>query len=110
MLIFGGGPGGIALGARLKHLGVPGLIIGKNSRVGHSWRNRYRSLVLHDPVWCDHLLYIPFPAHWPVFTPKDKMGDWFEAYVTLMELNYWTSAEVITARFEEASQECTVEV
>ena len=27
----------------------------------HSWRNRYKSLVLHDPVWYDHLPYLPFP-------------------------------------------------
>ncbi|MFM8747443.1 MAG: NAD(P)/FAD-dependent oxidoreductase [Aestuariivirga sp.] len=110
VLIIGGGQGGIALGARLKRLGVPALIIEKNARAGDSWRNRYRSLVLHDPVWYDHLPYIPFPDHWPVFTPKDKMGDWLEAYVTLMELNYWTSAEVTGARFDEASQDWSVEV
>ena len=94
MAIIGGGQGGIALGARLRQLGVPAVIIEKNPRAGDSWRNRYRSLVLHDPVWYDHLPCIPFPAHWPVFTPKDKMGDWLEAYVKLMELNYWTSSEV----------------
>ena len=110
VLIIGGGQGGIALGARLKRLGVPALIIERNPRAGDSWRNRYRSLVLHDPVWYDHLPYIPFPAHWPVFTPKDKMGDWLEAYVTLMELNYWTSAEVTKASFDAALQEWTVEV
>jgi len=110
VLIIGGGQGGIALGARLKRLGVPALIVEKNANAGDSWRNRYRSLVLHDPVWYDHLPYIPFPDHWPVFTPKDKMGDWLEAYVTLMELNYWTSAEVTRARFDQASQEWTVDV
>ena len=110
VLIIGGGQGGIALGARLRQLGVPFLIIEKNPRAGDSWRNRYRSLVLHDPVWYDHLPYIPFPAHWPVFTPKDKMGDWLEAYVNLMELNYWTSSEVISASFDDKRKEWTVEV
>ena len=110
VVIIGGGQGGIALGARLKQLGVPFLIIEKNQRAGDSWRNRYRSLVLHDPVWYDHLPYIPFPAHWPVFTPKDKMGDWLEAYVNLMELNYWTSSEVTRARFDESRKEWTVDV
>lgn len=100
VLIIGGGQGGIALGARLKRLGVPALIVEKSPRAGDSWRNRYRSLVLHDPVWYDHLPYIPFPAHWPVFTPKDKMGDWLEAYVNLMELNYWTSSEVTSASYD----------
>jgi putative flavoprotein involved in K+ transport len=108
--IIGGGQGGIALGARLRQLGVPAVIIEKNPRAGDSWRNRYRSLVLHDPVWYDHLPYIPFPAHWPVFTPKDKMGDWLEAYVKLMELNYWTSSEVTSASFDAGRKEWTVDV
>ncbi len=88
-MIIGGGQGGIALGARLRQLGVPTIIVEKNARPGDSWRNRYRTLVLHDPVWYDHLPYIPFPEHWPVFTPKDKMGDWLEMYAKVMELNYW---------------------
>jgi len=108
--IIGGGQGGIALGARLRQLGVPTVIIEKNPRAGDSWRNRYRALVLHDPVWYDHLPYIPFPAHWPVFTPKDKMGDWLEAYVKLMELNYWTSAEVTRASFDADRKEWKVDV
>jgi putative flavoprotein involved in K+ transport len=110
VVIIGGGQGGIVLGARLRQLGVPAIIIEKNPRAGDSWRNRYRSLVLHDPVWYDHLPYIPFPAHWPVFTPKDKMGDWLEAYVTLMELNYWTSSEVTKASYDPSARQWRVDV
>ena len=29
-----------------------------NARPGDSWRNRYKSLCLHDPVWYDHLPYV----------------------------------------------------
>src|SRR5439155_88989 len=83
-VIIGGGQGGIALAARLKRLGVPTLVIEKNERAGDSWRKRYRSLVLHDPVWYDHLPYLPFPDHWPVFSPKDQMGDWLEMYAKVM--------------------------
>ncbi len=91
VLVIGGGQGGIALGARLRQLGVPTLIIEKNARAGDSWRNRYRSLVLHDPVWYDHLPYLEFPENWPVFTPKDKLGDWLEAYAKIFELKMWHS-------------------
>ncbi len=107
-LIIGGGQGGIMLGARLKQLGVPTVIVEKNARAGDSWRNRYRSLVLHDPVWYDHLPYIHFPANWPVFTPKDKMGDWLEMYVKVMELTYWGSTECVSARFDEGARRWTV--
>ena len=109
-LIIGGGQGGIMLGARLKQLGVPTVIVEKNQKAGDSWRNRYRSLVLHDPVWYDHLPYIPFPAHWPVFTPKDKMGDWLEMYVKVMELSYWGGTECVSASFDERDMRWTVEL
>jgi putative flavoprotein involved in K+ transport len=96
------------LGARLRQLGVPTIITEKNARPGDSWRNRYRSLVLHDPVWYDHLPYIPFPPNWPVFTPKDKMGDFLEAYVSLMELNYWGGTRCERASFDPVEKVWTV--
>src|SRR6266446_3655601 len=109
-LIIGGGQGGIVLGARLKQLDVPTIIIERNNRPGDSWRNRYKSLCLHDPVWYDHLPYLPFPEHWPVFSPKDKIGDWLEMYTKVMELNYWGGTECRSARYDEAKKEWAVEV
>ena len=110
VVIVGGGQGGIGLGARLRQLNVPTIIVERNARPGDSWRHRYDSLTLHDTVWYDHLPYIPFPAHWPVYTPKDKMGDWLEAYTGLMELNYWSSTECRSASYDEVSAEWTVHV
>jgi putative flavoprotein involved in K+ transport len=109
-VIIGGGQGGIGLGARLKRLGVPTLIIERNERAGDSWRNRYKSLCLHDPVWYDHMPYLPFPDDWPVFTPKDKVGDWLEMYTKVMELNYWSKTEALNARFDEGKKEWEVTV
>ncbi len=109
-VIVGGGQGGIALGARLRQLGVPAIVLEKNDRPGDSWRKRYKSLCLHDPVWYDHLPYIKFPENWPVFAPKDKIGDWLEMYTKVMELNYWTGAEVTSAAWDDAAKEWTVEV
>ena len=109
-VVIGGGQGGIVLGARLKLLEVPTIIIDKNERPGDSWRKRYKSLCLHDPVWYDHLPYLPFPNHWPIFTPKDKMGDWLESYTKIMELNYWSSTECTNAYFDEATKEWVVMV
>lgn len=108
VLIVGAGQGGLALAARLKRLGVPALVVEKNARAGDSWRNRYRSLVLHDPVWYDHMPYLPYPDHWPVFTPKDKMGDWLEMYARVMELDVWTSTPCLKAIWDEAAGEWRV--
>ncbi len=109
-VIIGGGQGGIALGARMRMLGIPTIIIEKNPRAGDSWRNRYKSLCLHDPVWYDHLPYIKFPDNWPVFTPKDKIADWLESYAKIMELNYWGSTECTSAAYDDATEEWTVTV
>jgi len=109
-VIVGGGQGGIALGARLRQLNVPTIIIEKNDGPGDSWRKRYKSLCLHDPVWYDHLPYLPFPRNWPVFSPKDKIGDWLEMYTKVMELNYWGSTECKKATYDERSREWTVVV
>ncbi len=110
VVIIGGGQGGIALAARLRQLDVPTIVVEKNARAGDSWRNRYKSLCLHDPVWYDHLPYLPFPPNWPVFAPKDKIGDWLEMYAKVMELNYWASTPATSASYDAAAGEWVVHV
>ena len=110
VVIIGGGQGGIMLAARLRRLGVPTIVVEKNPRPGDSWRNRYKSLCLHDPVWYDHLPYLPFPDDWPGFAPKDKIGDWLEMYTKVMEINYWGSTTAKKASYDEAKGEWTVVV
>ncbi|MCU1565402.1 MAG: FAD-dependent oxidoreductase, partial [Pseudarthrobacter sp.] len=107
-VIIGGGQGGIGLAARLRRLGVPTLVIEKNQKPGDSWRNRYKSLHLHDPVWYDHMPYLKFPDDWPVFAAKDKIGDWLEHYTAIMELNYWGGTECVGAEFDDGTQEWVV--
>lgn len=110
VLIIGAGQGGLTVAARLKMLNVPTLIIDSNERVGDNWRKRYRQLVLHDPVWYDHLPYMPFPPHWPVFTPKDKLAEWFEAYANALELNIWTSTTLVSTDWDDSQKQWTVSV
>ena len=110
VLIIGGGQGGIALAARLRQLDVATIVVDRHLRPGDQWRSRYRSLCLHDPVWYDHLPYLPFPENWPIFSPKDKIGDWLEMYTRVMELNYWGSTTARAARYDEASERWEVEL
>ncbi|MDX1889806.1 NAD(P)/FAD-dependent oxidoreductase [Mycolicibacterium sp. 050158] len=109
-LVVGGGQGGIALGARLRQLGVPTIVVDKHDRPGDQWRKRYKSLCLHDPVWYDHLPYLPFPQNWPVFAPKDKIGDWLEFYTRVMEVPYWSRTSCLSATFDEDAKQWTVEI
>lgn len=126
VLIVGAGQSGLTLAARLKQLGIETLLIDTNERIGDSWRKRYHQLVLHDPVWYDHLPYMEFPPNWPVsrmfpdrlavpqlnciqvFTPKDKLADWFESYVKSMELVAWTSTQLKSSKYVDETGKWTV--
>ena len=52
--------------------------------------------------------YMQFPDHWPIFSPKDKIGDWLEMYAKIMEINYWGLSECINASFDELNEEWKV--
>jgi putative flavoprotein involved in K+ transport len=110
VVVVGGGQGGIALGARLRQLRVPAIVLDKHERPGDQWRNRYKSLCLHDPVWYDHLPYLPFPPNWPVFSPKDKIADWLEFYTRVMEVPYWSKTTCLSASFDATAGRWAVEV
>ncbi|KAL8294709.1 hypothetical protein RB597_007696 [Gaeumannomyces tritici] len=108
VVIIGAGQAGLAVAARLKMLNVKTLLIDKAARVGDSWRGRYHQLVLHDPVWYDHMPYVPFPDFWPVFTPKDKMADFLEAYAGLLELDVWNSTALTSSAWDDAAGRWTL--
>ena len=110
LIRLGAGQGGLTAAARLSMLGVDSLIIDKNHLIGDNWRLRYRQLVLHDPVWYDHMPYVPFPANWPIFTPKDKLAEFFESYVKLLELNVWTSTTIISCEWDQKNANWIVTV
>ncbi|MDT9592721.1 NAD(P)/FAD-dependent oxidoreductase [Nocardioides zeae] len=108
VLVVGAGHSGLGLAARLGCMGVDTLVVDRNERIGDNWRHRYDSLVLHDPVWYDHLPYVPFPSSWPVFTPKDKLADWLESYAGTMDLNVWTGTELVDSSFDPGTGTWTV--
>lgn len=102
MLVVGGGQAGLAIAARLKQLKIDTLIVDRESRIGDNWRKRYHALTLHNQVQVNHLPYMPFPPNWPVYIPKDKLANWFEAYVDAMELNFWTGTEFEGGTYDES--------
>ena len=110
VVVIGAGQAGLNVAARLKDLGVSVLLVDKKKRVGDNWRGRYRTLVTHDPVQYTHMYGLPFPKNWPLFTPKDKLGDWFEAYVSLMELDVWCDSSIEKCEFDDGKKEWTIRV
>ena len=108
VLILGAGHTGLFLAARLKQLNVPTLVVDTYARAGDNWRLRYNNLLLHDPKWTVQFPYMPFPDTWPLFTPKEMLADWIEAYVNFLQLNLWTSAHVSGATYDKVSKRWTV--
>jgi putative flavoprotein involved in K+ transport len=102
VLVVGGGQAGLAIAARLKQLRIDTLIVDREARIGDNWRKRYHALTLHNQVQVNHLPYMPFPPNWPVYIPKDKLANWFEAYAEAMELNFWTGTEFERGSYDEA--------
>ncbi len=101
VVVVGAGQAGLSVAARLVALGVDTLIIDRHGRVGDNWRKRYHALTLHNEVHVNHLPLMPFPPTWPVFIPKDKLANWFEAYAESMELNVWTGTVLAGGAFED---------
>ena len=108
VLVVGGGQAGLSIAARLKQLNVDTLIVDREQRIGDNWRKRYHALTLHNQVQVNHLPYMPFPPNWPVYIPKDKLANWFEAYVEGMELNFWTGTEFESGAYDESEGRWTV--
>ncbi|MDA9467939.1 flavin-containing monooxygenase [Bradyrhizobium sp. CCBAU 53415] len=108
VLVVGGGQAGLAIAARLKQLQVDTLIVDREARIGDNWRKRYHALTLHNQVQVNHLPYMPFPPSWPTYIPKDKLANWFEAYVDAMELNFWTGTEFESGAYDDATGRWTV--
>ncbi|WFU56930.1 NAD(P)/FAD-dependent oxidoreductase [Bradyrhizobium pachyrhizi] len=110
VLVVGGGQAGLAIAARLQQLKIDALIVDREARVGDNWRKRYHALTLHNQVQVNHLPYMPFPPNWPTYIPKDKLANWFEAYVDAMELNFWTGTEFVGGSYDDASRRWSVEL
>lgn len=110
VLIVGMGHAGLSTAARLNQIGIDTLVIDRQKRVGDNWRKRYHALTLHNQVHTNHLPYMLFPPNWPKYIPKDKLGNWFEAYAESMEINHWLETELIQAKYDKANSIWNVQV
>jgi cation diffusion facilitator CzcD-associated flavoprotein CzcO len=66
MIFAGAGHCGLNTAARLAALGINSLIVDRLPRVGDCWRVRYEAMTIHDPVYSNHMAYLPFPPTYPV--------------------------------------------
>ena len=107
VLIVGGGHAGISVAVELNRIGLSALVIDREERIGDNWRLRYRGLKLHNKTPVNHLRYLPFPSTFPDYIPKDKIANWLESYVDILEVDFWTRTVFDGADYDEASQRWT---
>lgn len=56
----------------------------------------------------DLVIYVKSNSFPQVFTPKDKLADWFTYYAGALELNVWMRTEVTSSQWDDASRQWTV--
>jgi cation diffusion facilitator CzcD-associated flavoprotein CzcO len=107
VLIVGGGHAGISVAAEARRIGLTALVVDRMARIGDNWRLRYRGLKLHNKTPVNHLRYLPFPPTFPEYIPKDRIANWLESYVDIMEVDFWTRTAFDGAEYDEAAQRWT---
>lgn len=110
VVVVGAGQCGLSVAARLERLGLDTVILERHQRVGDNWRGRYPFLALHDPVWANHLPYVPFPSTWPVYPSGPRVADWLEAYVSILDLDVRTGVQLSDCSYDAGAGRWDVEV
>jgi putative flavoprotein involved in K+ transport len=93
-LVLGGGQAGLAVGYHLAQRDLPFLILEANERIGDSWRRRWDSLRLFTPARYNALPGMALPGPARVFSTKDEVADYLEAYAARFELPLRTGVRV----------------
>jgi cation diffusion facilitator CzcD-associated flavoprotein CzcO len=84
--IIGAGPAGLAVGACLRQAGLNFVILEKDKRVAPSWHRHYERLHLHTVKQLSCLPYVPFPASYPRYVPRNLMIEYLDRYAAMFDL------------------------
>ncbi len=79
-LIIGAGPAGLAVAGRLSIKGLPFTMLEGSNKIASSWHRHYDRLHLHTVKQLSHLPGMPFPAHYPLYVPRELLVDYYETY------------------------------
>jgi putative flavoprotein involved in K+ transport len=93
-VVVGGGQAGLSVGYHLARRDLPFAILDANERIGDSWRNRWDSLRLFTPARYNALPGMAFPGPAHLFSSKDEVADYLEAYAAHFELPVRTGVRV----------------
>lgn len=105
VVIIGAGQAGLAMGALLQDAGIDYLIVGEESSIGDTWRERYDSLRLFTPRWLnrlpmDDLCEREEPDSYP---DKSEVARYLEDYALRKLLRVALSTRVTSLSRDETS-------
>ncbi len=95
-VVVGAGQAGVAMSEHLSLMGVPHVVL-ERSRIAERWRSeRWDSLVANGPAWHDRFPSLKFTDVSPeTFPPKERMADYFEDYVKMLDAPVRTGVDVL---------------
>ncbi|EEP75592.1 predicted protein [Uncinocarpus reesii 1704] len=103
-VIVGAGQAGLALGGRLKALGVRYLIVDKNATIGDNWLLRYESAKSHLPF------ERTFTPDWREFLTKRDVAKGFTSWFNKYGINAWFSTSFESGKWDDSRKEWTIRV
>jgi len=109
VVIVGAGPAGLAIGARLRHLGIPFRIFEAADIVGKKWMQHYDRLHLHTTKEHSYLPLTPFPKHFPTFISKHLFFSYLQDYHQRHELNAELNKPVLSVEKSEGGYLVSIE-
>ncbi|ROT37870.1 FAD/NAD(P)-binding domain-containing protein [Sodiomyces alkalinus F11] len=110
VFVIGAGNAAITLAARLKALGVDSVMAERNRHVGDNWALRYDSLKFHVVTSFCELPYLQYPkeVHSPHLLSRDDLAEQVRRYVTALNLNVITSANIQSTVYDPSTKRWTV--
>ena len=109
VIVIGGGQAGLATAYHLQQAGLRYLVLDAHSRVGDTWRNRWKGLQLFTPNRYNALPGDDSLPGKPYGLP-DRMAvaDYLESYVKRNQLAVASNAQVVSLRSRPANMRCGI--
>jgi indole-3-pyruvate monooxygenase len=96
-LIIGAGPAGLAVGACLKQVEIPFLILEQSDQVAPAWHRHYDRLHLHTDKGHSSLPFLPLPREYPRYPSRMQVIEYLQDYARQFQLNPRFNQQVRTA-------------
>lgn len=108
-IVVGAGQAGLAVGGRLKALGVSYIILDNHAEVGDVWANRYESLRWHTSKEYGNLPFgHTYPEHDDYAMPTKRIGAGHKNWSESFGINVRTNASVESARWDDMERKWAI--